>query len=135
MSSALPRSGGSRGVRARIGQAARRVETPYILTALDNLEALVLQHYDALDGPAKNRLESDYLPTLERALEALGRAEEEGGDPGGKAALCLRAVNVLSQVISESRQARREWDERNLEAEVEALERVAAMRGDTPGGL
>ena len=30
---------------------------------------------------------------------------------------------------------RQEWDGRNLEAEVAALERLAAMRGDTAGGM
>ncbi len=53
----------------------------------------------------------------------------------GKAALCLRVINVMSQVISDSRQARQEWEGRSLEAEVTALERLAAMRGDLAGGL
>ena len=54
---------------------------------------------------------------------------------GAKAALCLRVVNVLTQVVSENRRARQEWDGRSLEAEVAALERLAAMRGDTAGGM
>ena len=127
--------GGARMVQARIRQAVRPVETPYILTALDNLEAQLLRHYDAMDDSAKARLESDYLPTLERTLQTLGRAEQDGEDAAEKAALCLRAVNVLSQVVSDARQVRREWDARDLEAEVTALERMAAMRGDIAGGL
>ena len=126
---------GARAVKARMRQAAQAVETPYILTALDNLEAQILRHYDFLDGPTRVRLEADYLPTLEHTLKTLGQAEQDGEDAAGKAALCLRAVNVLSQVISESRQVRREWDTRDLEAEVVALERMAAMRGDLAGGL
>ena len=126
---------GSGAVKARIRQAARSVETPYILTALDNLEAQLLRYYDSLDGPAKARLESDYLPTLEHTLETLSQAEQDGEDAAGKAALCLRAVNVLSQVISDARQVRQEWDARSLEAEVTALERMAAMRGDISGGM
>ena len=122
-------------IRTRMRQAARSVETPYILTALDSLEAQMLQHYDFLDDPTKARLESDYLPTLELTLQALGQAEQEEEDVGQKAALCLRAVNVLSQVISDSRQVRREWSARSLEAEVVALERMAAMRGDIAGGI
>ena len=127
--------GGAHAVQARLRQAARWVETPYILTALENLEAQLLRHYDLLDGPAKARLESDYFPTLEHTLQTLGRAEQDGEDAAGKAALCLRAVNVLSQVIADSRRVRREWDARGLEAEVTALERMAAMRGDLTGGL
>ena len=126
---------GAHAVRARIRQAARTVGTPYILTALENLEAQMLRHYDSLDGSAKSRLESDYLPTLEHTLQTLGQAEQDGEDTVEKAALCLRAVNVLSQVVSDLRQVRREWDDRTLEAEVTALERMAAMRGDLAGGM
>ena len=129
------RTGGAHAVAARMRQAARTVETPYILTALENLEAQILRHYDSLDGPTRTRLESDYFPTLEHTLLILGQAEQDGEDASGKAALCLRAVNVLSQVISDSRKARQEWAARGLEAEVTALERMAAMRGDIAGGL
>lgn len=127
--------GGARMVQARLRQAAASVETPYVLTALDSLEALVVQHYDSLDEQTKTRLESGYLQTLELTLEELGQAERDGADTGGKAALCLRAVNVLSQVIERGGRARQEWSRRSLEAEVEALERLAAMRGDLAGSL
>ena len=126
---------GARAVGARLRQAARAVETPYILTALNNLEARILRHYDFLDGATRARLESDYLPTLEHTLQTLAQAEQDREDAGGKAALCLRAVNVVSQVISENWQIRQEWDARSLEAEVVALERMAAMRGDAAGGV
>ena len=126
---------GAHAVKARLWQAARAVETPYILTALDSLETQILRHYDFLDDATRTRLESDYLPTLEHTLQTLAQAEQDGEDAGGKAALCLRAVNVISQVISDSRRMRREWDARSLEAEVTALERMAAMRGDVAGGM
>ena len=129
------RGSGARAVGARLRQAARAVETPYILTALENLETQILRQYDSLDDAAKTRLESDYLPTLEHTLQTLGEAERSGEDAGGNAALCLRAVNVLSQVISDSRKFRQEWDARSLEAEVTALERMAALRGDVAGGM
>ena len=128
-------NGGARAVRARLRQAAGSVETAYVLTALESLEALVLRHYDSLEEPTKARLESDYLQTLELTLRELGRAEQSGGDAVGKAALCLRAINVVSQVISDNAQARQEWNGRSLEAEVAALERLAAMRGDIGGGI
>ena len=38
-------------------------------------------------------------------------------------------------MISDGARARREWGERSLEAEVTALERLAAMRGDAGGGM
>lgn len=126
---------GARAVRARLRQGAALVETPYVLTALDGLETLILRQYGPLDGRTKARLESDYLPALELTLEGLAQAERENGDVGAKAALCLRAANVLSQVVSDGGRARREWDGRSLEAEVAALERLAAMRGDIGGGM
>ena len=131
--SSAARSGGAYTVRARVRQAARGVETAYVLTALDSLEGQLLRHYDALDEPTRARLESDYFPTLELTLHALGQAEQAGEDAAGKAALCLRAINVLSQVVSDSLRTRREWDARSLESEVTALERLAAMRGDITG--
>ena len=121
---------GAGAVQTRIRTAAASVETAYVLTALENLDGLILQYYDTLAEQTRIRVEADYLPTLELTLRELGQAERDGGDAGAKAALCLRAVNVLVQVVSDGRRARREWGERSLEAEVAALERLAAMRGD-----
>ncbi len=128
-------AGGGRAVSARLRQAAKSVGTGYVLTALDGLEALVLRRYDSLEDQTKARVESDYLQTLELTLRELGRAEQDGGEIGAKAALCLRAINVLSQVITDGSRVQAEWDERRLEAEVAALERLAAMRGDVAGGV
>lgn len=133
--SSAPGRGSARSVQARIQQAALPVQTAYVLTALENLEDLVLRHYDSLDRPVRAHLESYYLETLERTLRELCGAEQSGGDAAGNAALCLRAINVLSQIISDSRQARQELNSRSLEAEVAALERLAAMRGDIAGGV
>lgn len=131
--SAAPGRGGARSVQARLRQAAAGLETDYVLAALEDLEALILRHYDALDGSARARLESHYLQTLELTLDALGRAERSGEDAAEKAALCLRAAGVLSQALSSGGRARRELSGRGLEAEVSALERLAALRGDIPG--
>ncbi len=128
-------TGGARAVEARIRQAAAPVETAYVLTALEGLETLILRDFDGMEEQVRARLEGEYLQTLELTIRELARAERDGGDVGTKAALCLRAVNVLSQVISENRRVRQEWDGRSLEAEVAALERLAAMRGDTAGGM
>ncbi len=133
LSSAAPGRGEARALQSRLRQAAAGLETDYVLAALEDLETLVLRHYDALDSSAKARLESHYFQTLELTLQELGRAEQSGEDPGGKAALCLRAAGVLSQALASGGQARREKDGRGLEAEVSALERLAAMRGDIPG--
>lgn len=122
--------GSVQAVQARLRQSAASVGTAYVRTALENLEALVLRNYESLDGQARARLEADYFQTLDLTLRELGRAERSGEDPGGKAALCLRTINVLSQVVSDGGQARRELDQRSLEAEVAALERLAALRGD-----
>lgn len=126
---------GAQTLMARVRRAAEPVRTPYVLTALENLEALIRQHGGHLEDQTLDRLESDYLQTLELTLAELAQAEREGGDVGGRAALCLRAANVLAQVISDGGLARQEWRQRSLEAEVEALERLAAMRGDIPGGV
>lgn len=129
------KQGSAQAVEARLRQSAASVETAYVRTALENLEALVLRHYDSLDGQTKARLEAHYFQTLDLTLHELAQAERNGEDPGGKAALCLRTINVLSQVISDGGQARRELDQRSLEAEVAALERLAALRGDLPGDM
>lgn len=129
------RQGSASAVQARMQQAARPVETAYVLTALDNLEGLIRRHYDSLDDQTKAHFESYYLQTLELTLRELSLAEQNGEDPGPKAALCLRTVNVLSQVIYDQRQARQALGERGLEAEVAALERLAALRGDIAGDL
>ena len=42
---------------------------------------------------------------------------------------------MLLPILTEGGQSRREWDRRGLEAEVEALERLAAMRGDVAGDI
>lgn len=131
--SAAPGRGGARSLQERLRQAATGLETDYVLAALEDLEALILRHYDALDDSARARLESHYLQTLELTLDALGRAERSGEDAAEKAALCLRAAGVLSQALSSGGQARRERNQRGLEAEVSALERLAALRGDIPG--
>ena len=109
------------------------METPYVLTALDSLETLVLRSYDGLEPQTRARMESSYLQTLELTLAELAQAERNGGDVSGTAALCLRVINVLSQVISDSGRARQEWT-RSREAGGEARERLAAMRGDVAGG-
>lgn len=121
----------ARSVWARIEQAAAPVETPCVLEALGELETLILQRYDALDEGTKARLEAHYLQTLELTLEELGREDESGE----KAQLCLRAVRVVAQVISEGSRMQREMSRRNLAAEVAALERLATMRGDVAGDV
>lgn len=125
----------ARAVIARIRQAAGPVETACVLTALERLETQILRHYGFLEDQIRERLGSDYLQTLELTLRELSWAEQGAGDAGAKAALCLRTVNVLSQVISDGSRTRQEWEQRSLEAEVAALERLAAMRGDIAGGV
>lgn len=126
---------GAQAIIARVRQAAAPVRTPYVLTALESLEALILRYCGGPEDRTAARLESDYLQTLELTLGELAQAEREGQDTGEKAALCLRVVNVLSQVLSDAGRVRQEWSRRSLEAEVEALERLAAMRGDIAGGV
>lgn len=122
--------GGAQAVRRRLKNATRTVKTVYVLTALESLDALILRQYDALNERTKARLEADYFRTLELTLRELCAAEQEGADVSGKAVLCLRVINVISQVIAENRQLRQEWREWNLEAEVTGLERLAAARGE-----
>ena len=133
--SSTARRSGAQVFQGRIQQAAKAIGTAYVQTALESLEGQVLCQYDLLDRQTQARLETDYLQTLELTLRELGAAERSGGDVGAKAALCLRTVNVLSQVITDSSRTRQEWDQRTLEAEVAALERLAAMRGDLSGGM
>ena len=114
----------------RIGKAAASVSDPDVRGALNGLETLVRQHFDSLDRKTKARVDSYYLQTLELVLGELGRAERAGEDTDTRARLSIRVIRVLSNVIAAGQQAQREIDERSLEAEVVALERLAALRGD-----
>lgn len=127
--------GGAPAARTRLRRAAGSVETPYVRSAVDTLEGQLLRYYDGLPERVKVRLEADYFPTLERALGELAQAERDGADGSGEAALCLRSAGVLSRVLTDGGRMQQEWNRRSLEAEVEALERLAAMRGDTAGEI
>ena len=118
----------------RIRQASLRVSDPKVRAALDGLEALVREHYDALERQTKARVESYYLETLELALEELSRAEQAGEDTNTRAQLSIRVIQVLSHVVTAGQQAQREISERSLEAEVVALERLAVLHGDDVQG-
>lgn len=129
------KQGTARAVQTRIQQASALVSSPEVKTALESLDILIRRYYDALDPHTKAHLESFYLQTLELTLRELEQAERTGEDVSPKAALCCRTIHVISQVLSAGRQTQQELSHRNLEAEVVALERLAAMRGDIPDGI
>lgn len=117
-------------VQQRIRQASMEVTAPKVRASMADLEMLVQKHYDDLDGQTKVRIESYYLETLELVLGELGRAEQAGEDTQTREELSIRVIHVLSDIFSAGQQVQREISERNLVAEVAALERLAAMRGD-----
>lgn len=117
-------------VQQRIRQASIEVTAPKVRASMADLEMLVQKHYDDLDGQTKVRIESYYLETLELVLGELGRAEQAGEDTQTREELSIRVIHVLSDIFSAGQQVQREISERNLAAEVAALERLAAMRGD-----
>ncbi|MGM9607899.1 MAG: hypothetical protein ACI3XJ_10385 [Oscillospiraceae bacterium] len=121
-------------VPERIGKAAVLISDPNVRAALNGLESQARQHYDLLDQRTKARVESYYLQTLELVLGELGRAEQAGVDTDTRARLSIRVIRVLSSIVAAGQQAQRELSERSLEAEVVALERLAALRGDTQQG-
>lgn len=129
------RQGTAGAVQTRIRQAAALISDPGIRVSLDGLDALVHRCYDSLEPQTKSHLETYYLQTLELTLEELGKAEQAGEETGAKVSLCFRAISVLSQVLTAGSQTQRELSQRNLEAEVAALERLAAMRGDVPDSM
>lgn len=117
-------------VQQRIRQASIEVTAPKVRASMADLEMLVQKYYDDLDGQTKVRIESYYLETLELVLGELGRAEQAGEDTQTREELSIRVIHVLSDIFSAGQQVQREISERNLAAEVAALERLAAMRGD-----
>ena len=119
-------------VQTRLQRAGAAVSTPDVRAALDGLDALVKLYYDSLDEQTRVRMESSYLQTLELVLEELGRAEQRQEGTEEKAALCQRVIRVLVQMLVGGGRVQRDLDQRSLEAEVVALERLAAMRGDIP---
>ena len=121
-------------VPERIAQASCSVSNPDVRGALNGLETLVRQHYDLLDQRTKARVETYYLQTLQLVLGELSRAEQAGEDTDTRAQLSIRVIRVLSNIVAAEQQTQREISERSLEAEVIALERLAALRGDAPQG-
>lgn len=121
-------------VPERIRKASSAVNDPNVRAAMNDLELLARRHYDALDRQTKARVESYYLDTLELVTGELKRAEQAGENTGRRAQLCVRVIRVLCNIITAGQLARREISDRNLEAEVAALERLAAVRGDTAKG-
>lgn len=122
-------------VPERLRRVSASVSDPGVRAALTGLETQVRQHYDSLDQQTKTRFESYYLHTLELVLEELGRAERAGEDTDTRVQLGLRVIHVLSNVIDAGQQVQSEISERSLEAEVIALERLAAMHGEDGPGI
>lgn len=132
LSAAKP-DGSAAAVQERILRCSAKVSDPDVIAELRILEALVRRRYDGMDEGTKGRLDGFYLATVERTVEELGKAERSGEETDGKAQLCLRAIQVVSQTITAASQMQRELQHGDLEAEVVALERLAAMRGDVSG--
>lgn len=118
----------------RIRKASLAVTNPNVRAAMGDLELLARQHYVALDRQTRTRVESYYLETLELVTGELGRAEQAGEDTDTRVELSIRVIHVLSNIMTAGQLAQRESGDRDLEAEVVALERLAAMRGDTING-
>lgn len=129
----LRASGTMPSAEDRIRSASRAVSDPTVRAAMADLELLARRSYDGLDRQTKARLGSHYLGTLELVTGELGRAEQAGEDTETRIALSLRVIQVLSDVFAAGRQAQCEGRERDLEAEVTALERLTAMRGEKGG--
>ena len=124
---------GAAAVQDRIRSCASLVSDPDVIAELRILEALVRRRYDGMDEQTKGRLEGFYLATVERTAEEIEKSQQCGEDTGAKVLLCLRAIQVVSQTITTASQMQREMQDGDLEAEVVALERLAAMRGDVSG--
>lgn len=129
LSTAKP-DGSAAAVQERIRRCSAQVSDPDVIAELRILEALVCRRYDGMDEGTKSRLDGFYLSTVERTAEELGKAERNGEETEGTAQLCLRAIQVVSQTIAAASQIQRDVQHSDLEAEVIALERLAAMRGD-----
>ena len=127
---AVLESQGARTVQARIRRAGAQISAPEVLAALSALSALAEENCGLLDRQTKDRIEGYYLPTLELVLKELEKAERAGEDTGAKVQLSIRVIQILSRVIDAGQQVQRQVNERCLEAEVSAMERLAAMRGD-----
>lgn len=129
LSTAKP-DGSAAAVQERIRRCSAQVSDPDVIAELRILEALVRRRYDGMDEGTKSRLDGFYFSTVERTAEELGKAERNGEETEGTARLCLRAIQLVSQTIAAASQIQRDVQHSDLEAEVIALERLAAMRGD-----
>lgn len=131
--STAKKEGDASSVQERIRRCAALVSDPDVIAELRILEALVRRRYDAMDDQTRGRVDGFCLTTVERTVEELGKSEQCGEDTAARAQLCLRAIQVVSQTITTASQMQRELQNSDLEAEVMALERLAAMRGDVSG--
>lgn len=131
--STAKKEGDASSVQERIRRCAGLTGDPDVIAELRVLEALVRRRYETLDDQTKSRLDGFYLSTVERTVEELGKSEQCGEDTSHKAQLCFRAIQVVSQTITTASQIQRDIQNGDLEAEVVALERLAAMRGDVSG--
>lgn len=122
-----------RSVQERIQRCAQAVSDPEVIAELRILEALVRRRYDCLDDETRSRVDSFYLTAVEHTVQELGRAECSGEDTTAGVRLCLRAIQVVSQTVATAGQMQCALRESDLESEVTALERFAALRGDITG--
>jgi len=120
-------------IMARLRRAAAGLAAPEAREALTRLEALAERHFDALDAQTRARVADHYLPTLELVADALRRDEACGDDPAANTMLCLRVARVVTDILSAGGQLQDRLRALDLETEVIALERLAAMRGDIAG--
>jgi len=127
--------GTASSLQGQIQRAGAGICDPEVKSAIERLEMLILQQFDALPVRTRGHLETHYYHTLVLTLEELEKAERSGEDASDRASLCLRVIHVMEQTIEEGRRAKDIFDKQTLTAEVVALERIAAMRGNIPDGL
>ena len=79
------------------------------------------------------RINTYYLPTLELVLQDLAEAERKGSDATAeREALCIRAIQTISGILKAHQENTDAAGLLDMEAEVDALENMAALKGDLP---
>lgn len=106
------------------------IREPAIREALGFLSARLAACYSKLSPSLQSRMDGQYLPMLGSALDDFIRAEAEGKDLKQRKDICLRAIAVIDEVLAVNQAERDREIQRRVEVEVDALDRLTALRGD-----
>lgn len=116
--------------------AAKKCKSKKVQETFHSLSQL-LSNYQAKSGGTNNatdnRINTQYLPTLETVLKSLSDAEQRRSKRTDELeALCLRAIQNIREILLDHESDADAALVQDMKVEVVAMERLAKSRGDLP---